>query len=238
MTNTLEEIELYEFLSLVHQGIDTKSFVTVAKKNNDWQQWHYKFKDIVIFDGEKNVYVSMNTYYRTFRRLETIRQLRTLFIDLDVYVSEYSKDAVLYFLQEDYFCVGSPIPMPSLTVDSGRGLYLIWLIEAVPSQLLPLWNAVQNYLYNQLKDFGADPKALDATRVLRVVGTVNTKSNTKVKVLINKSDLRYSLKELQEDYLPPLVKTAGQKGRKTNYIKQYEEPDGILKTSYCLTQST
>ena len=32
---------------------------------------------------------------------------------------------------------------------------------------LPLWYAVQRYLYNNLKSFGADANALDPTRVLR-----------------------------------------------------------------------
>ena len=84
-------------------------------------------------------------------------------------------------LEENYF--NKLIPRPNLIIDSGRGLALIWNIEKVPHMALPLWKAVQEYLYSQLKEFGADRKALDATRILRVAGSINSKSGTRVTIL-------------------------------------------------------
>jgi len=86
---------------------------------------------------------------------------------------------------------------------SGRGLYLIWTIEIVPKMALPLWKAIENYFYKVLKELGADPKALDPTRVLRVGGTLNTKSNTLVK-LLDRYEYIYSLREIQKEYLPEM----------------------------------
>ena len=43
-----------------------------------------------------------------------------------------------------------------------------------PWAALPRWNAVQRELVSRLVDFGADPKARDASRVLRLVSTCNT----------------------------------------------------------------
>lgn len=88
---------------------------------------------------------------------------------------------MLYALDHDYF--KKSIPMPNFMIDSGRGLYLIWRIKAVPAQALPLWKAIEEYLYNNLKILGADRKALDPTRILRVAGTINTNSNTRVQII-------------------------------------------------------
>ena len=105
-------------------------------------------------------------------------------------------------------------------IDSGRGLYLIWKIETVPSQALPLWKAIEEYLYKVLKTFGADRQALDPTRVLRVVGSVNSKSKSEVKVL-DEYNYIYTLREIQSEFLPDLeerkAKTKGRK-KKVRYI--------------------
>lgn len=93
------------------------------------------------------------------------------------------------------------------------------MINKVPSKALPLWKAVQEYLYNQLKEFGADRQALDATRILRVPGSINSKSKTVVSI-IDEYDYIYDLREIQREYLPELKPTEKKKGRpkKINYI--------------------
>ena len=104
-------------------------------------------------------------------------------------------------------------------IDSGRGMYLIWLINKVPSQALALWKAIQEYLYNQLKCFGADRQALDATRILRVPGSINSKSKTVVNIL-DEYKYVYDLREIQNEFLPELKPYEKKKGRpsKINYI--------------------
>ncbi|MDU3846293.1 MAG: DNA-binding response regulator [Clostridium perfringens] len=98
-------------------------------------------------------------------------------------------------------------------------MYLIWIINAVPSKVLPLWKAVQEYLYNQLKYFGADRQALDATRILRVPGSINSKSKTVVNIL-DEYEYIYDLREIQNEFLPELKPYEKKKGRpsKINYI--------------------
>uniref|UniRef100_UPI0022E670ED DNA-binding response regulator n=1 Tax=Clostridium perfringens TaxID=1502 RepID=UPI0022E670ED len=109
---------------------------------------------------------------------------------------------------------------PNYVIDSGRGMYLIWLINKVPSQALALWKAIQEYLYNQLKCFGADDRqALDATRILRVPGSINSKSKTVVNIL-DEYKYVYDLREIQNEFLPELKPYEKKKGRpsKINYI--------------------
>ncbi|MDM0645631.1 DNA-binding response regulator, partial [Clostridium perfringens] len=181
-------------------------------------QWHYKYAELKDLDmSDENIYITLNTFYKPCRRLENIKELNTLFIDLDYYKIGKTKDQVLMDLEKNYF--NQSIPIPNYVIDSGRGMYLIWIINAVPSKALPLWKAVQEYLYNQLKYFGADRQALDATRILRVPGSINSKSKTVVNIL-DEYEYIYDLREIQNGFLPELKPYERKKGRpsKINYI--------------------
>ena len=183
-----------------------------------YSQWHYKYAELKDLDmRDENIYITLNTFYKPCRRLENIKELNTLFIDLDYYKIGKTKDQVLMDLEKNYF--NQSIPIPNYVIDSGRGMYLIWIINAVPSKALPLWKAVQEYLYNQLKYFGADRQALDATRILRVPGSINSKSKTVVNIL-DEYEYIYDLREIQNGFLPELKPYEKKKGRpsKINYI--------------------
>lgn len=212
-----EDKESEEYLDLLHNS--SKGWITRAEINNGYNQWHYKYKDLVEQEFYKdNVYVSLNTFYSTYRRIEYLKELKAQFIDLDIYKTKFTKEQILMNLEENYF--NKSIPRPNLIVDSGRGLYLIWLINSVPSKALPLWKAVEEYLYSVLKPFGADRQALDPTRVLRVPGSINSKSNSVVKIL-DEYDYIYDLREIQNEFLPELderVKKKRGRPKKTVFI--------------------
>ncbi|HZK23757.1 MAG TPA: hypothetical protein VFC74_00005, partial [Oscillospiraceae bacterium] len=83
-----------------------------------------------------------------------------------------------------------------------------WLLEGtLPRAALPRWNACQRYLIDRLKPAGADVGAKDASRVLRLVETVNSKSNEICRVVHveNGADgqpVRYNFEYLAEVLLP------------------------------------
>jgi len=82
-----------------------------------------------------------------------------------------------------------------------------WLFDRpLPRAALPRWNAVQKQLVASLERFGADPGARDASRLLRLVDTINTRSGERVRVLwVNESqgDIRqYGFEYLTECILP------------------------------------
>ena len=104
-------------------------------------------------------------------------------------------------LQLEFF--GQLIPEPNIIIFSGQGLVLIWLIDPVPYQALPLWQAIQQYLLDQLKEFGGDSRASDAARVFRLDGSVNSKNGEEVHVEY-RHNYKYDLRTLQEEYLPVL----------------------------------
>lgn len=224
--NTLIKVdsidESMEYIDIIHG--ESKGWITKAEisENKEFSQWHYHLEDLLKQDFNKeDTYISMSTFYKPMRRIETIKELTCNFIDLDTYKTGFTKKQILMNLEENYF--NKIIPTPNVIIDTGRGLALIWIIEKVPYMALPLWKAVQEYLYSQLKEFGADRKALDATRILRVAGSINSKSGTRVTIL-EKYEYKYTLREIQDEFLPDLNEDRkNKKGRPKKVVYIHRE---------------
>ncbi len=97
-----------EYLELLHR--DNKGYITIAHKNPNYTQWHYKAEELInntdeILLEKINTYVSMNTFYKPQRRIENIKELNLIFIDIDCHKTKYSKEAVRYFLEKDLYGV-------------------------------------------------------------------------------------------------------------------------------------
>ena len=209
---------------ILFQHDSADGYITIAKKvDGKFVQRHYK-KEQLIEElsnciGEEDVYCSQNTFYRPQRRIENIRQLRNLYVDIDCYNMNYDPKWVIGKLELE--CFRQSIPEPNLIIHSGRGLVLIWLIEPVPYKALPLWNSIQRYLLEQLKDVGGDPRAVDASRVFRIAGSINSKNNAIVHVDY-RHDYRYNIRDIQYDYLPDLTPKKEKKpGRKRKIIQLF-----------------
>ena len=132
-------VEPIKYLDTLHSN--SEGWITKAEINCGYKQWHYRYAELLEQDfAAENVYISLNTFYSTFRRVEYLKELKAQFIDLDCYNTKFTKDQIIMHLEEDYF--NRTIPRPNLIIDSGRGLYLIWLINKVPSKALPLWKGI------------------------------------------------------------------------------------------------
>lgn len=212
-------------IDLLHEKDD--GYITIAvKKQHRWIQYHYHKDELknnigkVISIDKANVYISANSFYKPFRRIENIRKLNALYIDLDYYSLENFKnlttDQIIWQLEEDYF--KEKVPEANFIVLTGRGIAIYWLIDPVPYKALPLWNAVQKHFLKELKEIGADEKSIDSARVMRLAGSVN-QSNLKTSELLVYKEDRYILREIQEEYLPvltPYVKNPYHKSKGRN----------------------
>lgn len=188
------------FIAVFRKGLRGKIFQKHFTKDTIGEELDFCFEKSYTTD----LYTSINTFVRPERTLENLRYLNSLYIDIDCYKLNLKKENVLYFLEQDFY--GSVIPEPTLVIDSGRGLTLYWKINSVPSKAVTLWKAIQYFLYNALKEFGADINALDPSRIFRVIGSNNTKSYTDVEVIeYNKHNI-YDLKWIKENYLPKVEK--------------------------------
>ena len=205
---------------------DSDGFITIAKKDRDsgvFKQYHYDSPEKLAENLSEwigdDVFFSQNTFYKPARRIENIRQLRSLYIDLDFYLFNYEPSWVIGKLEHEFF--GQSIPEPNIIIFSGQGIVLIWLIEPVPYKALPLWQAVQKYMLKELESLGGDPKAVDAARIFRIAGSRNTKNGAYVRTEY-RHDYRYDLHQIQADYLPELKpKNKSTKGRKKKIVQLF-----------------
>ncbi|WP_455539511.1 winged helix-turn-helix transcriptional regulator [Terrisporobacter sp.] len=205
-------------------------------KNNEhtWKQYHYKPFDLLMkLDNIKslktNTYISVNSFYIAKRSLSTLRYINALYVDLDCCIEGYhiTEDEVNYaitILEQDYF--NRRVPEPTLIVRSGRGLHLYWKIDHLPKQALPYWTVVQNAIFEELEDFNkdfnilkADKNAVDCARVLRLVGTVNTKNNTICTLEELYEENNYTLSEIVKEYFPH-VNSINNKEKKSRTKKE------------------
>lgn len=201
---------------------EATGWITLAKKELDgtWKQYHYQAEQLSLELPSwlgTNVYFSQNTFYKPQRRIENLKQLRALYVDIDCHKMNYKPDWVVEKLNLEVF--QESIPSPNYIIFSGRGIVCIWLIEPVPYKALPLWKAIQQYFYEQLAYVGADKKSIDSTRVFRVAGSINSKNEAEVK-LQYRHEYRYRLRDLQEEYLPQLTFSNKEKksGRQSNVM--------------------
>lgn len=184
--------------------VTTDGYIQFMKLDNKeikiYNTQNKELREIVeVLENEVDVFVTPNTMYRKQRRVSNIRQFRALFQDLDIHKLGYSKEEVVWSIY--IMAYENKIPMPTMIVDSGRGLHIYWKIKNAPYGALNTWQELQDYLYYQLKHLEADRKALDGARVLRLPNTLNSKENALCKVLVLNDDIEYSMYDLREKYL-------------------------------------
>ncbi|SFB38539.1 hypothetical protein [Clostridium frigidicarnis] len=201
-----ENNDLVNYIEMLSENAERHRYRAFIKMNQKhFSQRMYKTeKNLMkaIDETEKedeiyNLFLTLNTFYKPKRTTENIAQFENLYIDLDYYKKGLRLESVLFFLEKDYF--NSLIPTPNLIIDSGKGLYLIWHIKPVPIKALPLWQAIERYFLECLKNLGADPVAVDPVRFLRIPGTINLKYNSTVKIL-ETNETSYTLNEIQHEY--------------------------------------
>ena len=176
-------------------------------------------KVIEALDQERDTWISQAEFVKPNRRVVYLLRLNLCFVDLDTYKTHWAgvlPESLANRVQG--YCLDEGIPSPSLVLYSGRGLQVKWLLERpLPRAALPRWNAVQKQLVASLAPFGADPGARDASRLLRLVDTVNTRSGERVRVLwVNEQAgevKHYNFEHLAETILP-LARETVQEGRK------------------------
>ncbi|EEU1109714.1 replication protein [Escherichia coli] len=163
-----------------------------------------------LVDKTRDTWISQAEFMRPNRRVVNLSRLGLLFADLDTYrvpaLASRKPDELAASVL--FFCADAGLPAPSMLIYSGRGIQAKWLLEGtIPRQALPRWNACQRYLVDRLAHVGADPMAKDASRVLRTVETVNSKSGEVCRVVhvqagADGQPIRYNFEYLAETLLP------------------------------------
>jgi hypothetical protein len=186
---------------------------------------------------------------RAYRKSRGIRWLTCCFADLDYHnlgIDFPSAFANVIRAQD-----AGTIPPASLVTRSGRGMWLFWFLVGDDGkqpvrawdEKVRLWCNLQRVLGERLADIGSDAAARDVSRITRIAGSVNSKSETRVAYWVQANQLgnkyNYELDSLV-DFLgvelpkrnPRIEKArnylsergrAGQRGRWLKARKQFEQ---------------
>jgi hypothetical protein len=205
------QLQLFDEHALYHQP-DRFGFFSVLAKDRAgvMRQQSYilpKLAQVLqLLPRDRDSYLSQAEFIAPNRRIVNLARIGLLFVDLDCYKLGIAPDAACWHLLQE--CDERSIPHPSIIIHSGRGVYAKWLLDGtIPRQALPRWNRLQSTLVSAFQGVGADPAAKDASRVLRIVGTVNTKSGEVVRVMHLNRDrggepVRYGFEQLSEWLMP------------------------------------
>jgi DNA primase RepB-like protein len=133
--------------------------ITSAQKagSPEFQGW-LRYKNV----NGADVHVGMNTLKKdaSSRTKDDIHMIRHLYIDLD-----HGGSIALEAIQNS-----SLVPQPNYLLDTSPGKHqVVWKVEVI---LLEEAEALQRAM---VREFGGDPAATDATRVLRLPGFANKK---------------------------------------------------------------
>lgn len=185
-----ESNNLANLVKEVHK--DSEGYIASCQLIDDkMKQKFYKIGD---FECEtEDAFFSVNTFYTTWRNEKCVYELKALYSDIDTYKTGLTQEQVIWLLEEDIF--GIKIPYPTWLISSGNGLYYILKFNnnikvrednKINFELKEKWKTCMRFIYDVLKDYGADAKAMDASRVLRIDGTYNIKNNKQKEVTILK----------------------------------------------------
>jgi hypothetical protein len=206
------QLALIDEPSLYHQPTGPAYFgilqlVQGSKKLHELYPVEHMAWTLDHLDLSRDSFITQGEFYRQSRTLASLRSIGLVFADLDDHDLFANGDAwaVGHILQavED-----EGLPAPSLIVHSGRGAHLKWLFDRpVPKEDLPRWDALEREIVARLRDqLDADGNCRDATRVLRIVGTVNMKSGNVVRIVwrndLNGELVRYSFDTLFDEVVP------------------------------------
>lgn len=143
---------------------------------------------------QQDVYVSMQRYYTRKRSAEQTSSISSFFVDIDqlppgVDPMDYATD----FVEMVY---GIGFPPPSYILSSGRGIHAVWLFNKIGIKrnstynATARWKVLQNKIISEVQDkicslIGGvvDTAVKDLARVLRLSGTINSKTGDNVDII-------------------------------------------------------
>lgn len=249
-----EHLDSGSHFQILHGRHDSR--VCLATKNDQgWKQKTYEHGDVLAIihdlsqDFESDIYISQAGFNKK-RCVQDVSVLPAIFVDLDTYkvnlipyLSDEKPEKVLEIVSDKY----PWLPTPTLLAFSGQGLYFIWILEQpLTRDRLQDWQLIEELLIEKMQCVGADIRAKDAARVLRVCDSINTKSGETVtykqiaepisfdvlkeKVLENCQRKEVKVKEApkQKSNKPALVYTNEKKIKRSTVIRRTKPNQGKL----------
>lgn len=213
--DNIQNQDLYKYIMALNPyafANNLYGILRVAHKTgqNEIENWGLALKDakdLACLQGEKDLYMSPNLFksINSYTK-DDVSRLNALFVDLDFYKTakygRFDPKDMVGILKLLKFRGETGVPEPSLCIDTGRGLCLVWLIESmsVTDKSQKYWEWIEERLVEQFKDYGVDQAVKDTTRILRMLGSINSKSGKVVQVIEGDLDhpKRYFIDEIHK----------------------------------------
>lgn len=216
-------------------GFLTLGGCTVRETRQHWQS--------ILGGLQTDGYVSVNTIFQTYggatankshttsvlrhyrRRGRDLRWLNAGYVDIDCGKLDLDPGQVWSDVVE--FLSGRCLPLPTHVSFSGNGLWLFWKfvesIRAWPEEC-DLLKRLNQQLVSIFRHFGADPNSVDAARVTRCAGTINSKNGKTVRFFRVCGSQLFQFKELLLLFEVPPQKTHLPSERKS---REHKNPNRV-----------
>lgn len=168
----------------------------------------YKLHRLLKLGQKVNLYCTNCTFESNYsRKAYLAHSVESLMLDIDYYnVPALAKKSAAQIYKEICTKVFQPAGLkPSYGIDSGHGLYIVFLIEPLffqkQEENKQLYQTLMSKLLELTKQYGSDPSCKDLSRVLRLPQVINSKTNRYSHIIDfdtvrNRELKRYSTNEL------------------------------------------
>lgn len=147
-----------------------------------------------IDEEKEDVYFSINSCYRPKRLTDNIRHLNCFALDYDFYKIKEYKNLTPEEMYKEHIEPSLPFT-PTAVINSGRGLYVLYCFHHASTVMMNLYRAIYNEFYKQQKKYGMDAKAMLPTQVIRIPGSINSRTGNPVSI-IETHETDYTIQEL------------------------------------------
>ncbi len=191
----------------------------------------YEHCEKIIQESKEDVYFSVNSFYRRKKKSHDVRHLNCFVLDFDYYkIEKFQELSAMQFYKK----IKKKLKLdPTAVIDSGRGIYVLYCFKNCSYHMRKLYQQIYRQMLIRYERYGMDANATHITQVIRLPGSINTKSLETVEIL-EFNDTAYTIQEFADLFLPLELEEVRkyQKKEKKKIVKtiNYAYRDPIFKS--------
>ena len=220
--NVRKQAELFSFIFKINR----ECYIRLRNKNTGQYRSYsvetlkdpYRLQAILksnYFSNNIDMMYSINCFNNMYNATEeSLFSLQNIAIDVDFDTNKYSINKVLKDIKNE---MSNNIPMATI-IETGHRIRLLYTIQDVPAtkKSIKVYNLVSNAIAEKLKEYGAS--AQSPTTYGRIEGSINSKNEAKISNILFNPKV-YTLRELQNELLPPWEKVIRKVNRNGKVVK-------------------
>lgn len=219
--SNVQESEWEIFRTLITHDDRNSYYVVSSDASGSWEDTAVKSESLsaIGFNAKSAYYMTHNGFTSACRKSEQVRQLNTLFFDLDCHDRDLQETRAIVRQTLDTLkqAVGDEtLPQPTMTIDTGRGVQLFYVLtRSIPYRVsangqvniksVKFFENVQKRMaslldsvVSSIRGISVDRATFDVSRVSRIPGTFNAKAGRYASLCDYSFDALYSLSKLSK----------------------------------------